>query len=106
MKKTLILFFLFTMLCNGQELIEKKIPLKERVSIRIKDQFGWDKALVEERIKDGTYTETQLKRFTEKVVKEEVEVTLKFFRNKVVKLPVAEINYMKIIHMLLVNIVY
>ena len=97
MKKTLILFFLFTMLCNGGELIEKKIPLKERVSIRIKDQFGWDKALVEERIKDGTYTETQLKRFTEKVVKEEVEVTLKFFRDKVVKLPVAEINYMKII---------
>lgn len=105
MKKTITLLLLFSSLLWAKNAIiddvfmEGKSNIEKKIKSEIKDKYGWNKKVVEGRLKDGTYTETQIKK-TRKDVSEKViraDVKEKHDRIKPVSIEVVKIELQKII---------
>ena len=105
MKKTITLLLLFSSLLWAKNAIiddvfmEGKSNIEKKIKSEIKDKYGWNKKVVEGRLKDGTYTETQIKK-TKKDVSEKViraDVKEKHDRIKPVSIEVVKIELQKII---------
>ena len=80
----IILVWLFTAcLLNAQNVITGKIfdkgntPIDQEIKNALKDEYGWNKATFEKRLKQGVYTETQIntkhKEIAKRVIKEKVK---------------------------------
>jgi hypothetical protein len=75
-----------------------KNALETKINNAVREQFGWEKKLVEKRISEGTYTETQIKTYhnekAETIVKADVQE--KHDKIKPVKIDVKRIKALEI----------
>ena len=71
-----------------REIAVKKVPIKERITLRIVEEIGNDTA-IQIKIKEGTETDTSIGEKKEKIIEEEIQ-------NDVVKIPVVKIEVITI----------
>lgn len=89
--KKIILFFLFCVCLQAEPIkatvkkvkfiddifTEGQSDISKKIKNAVKDKYGWNKKVIEQRLKEGIYTETQLKTYHKKqaeiIVKADVQ---------------------------------
>lgn len=103
MKKLLLTLIIAPGIVFASPVLDKiyapgKNALETKINNAVREQFGWEKKLVEKRISEGTYTETQIKTYhnekAETIVKADVQE--KHDKIKPVKIDVKRIKALEI----------
>jgi len=89
-------------LCLPASVVDKifqpsKSDIETRIKNRTKNEFGFDEGLIKQRLKDGIYTETQVKEYINTTTNEEIDAEVENRKITITKLSVERIKYLKLL---------